>query len=199
MFDLAYGWLSKNIVMRAPPCPKICRVYITKIFVKFFVFPFSITRTCFSVTFVSTQILPPVIVHEVENALVAATKTSGGFTYIKKADSSVNFVTDGTAAVTLAAGDVVIAGTNGTAAVAASTTPAAKDFTVYSGIDINIKASTTTDNGMTISAATDMGAGSIPDIADKELEAQTDDLTAPEVKIGYNGVTIELQSEGVDD
>ncbi|MEY2990743.1 MAG: hypothetical protein RI946_137, partial [Pseudomonadota bacterium] len=57
----------------------------------------------------------------------------------------------------------------------------------------------TTDNGMTISAATDMGAGSIPDIADKELDAQTDDLTAPEVKIGYNGVTIELQSEGVDD
>jgi len=76
---------------------------------------------------------------------------------------------------------------------------AAKDFTVYTGIDINIKASTTTDNGMTISAATDMGAGSIPDIADKELDAQTDDLTAPEVKIGYNGVTIELQSEGVDD
>jgi hypothetical protein len=74
---------------------------------------------------------------------------------------------------------------------------AAKDFTVYTGIDINIKASTTTDNGMTISAATDMGAGSIPDIADKELDAQTDDLTAPEVKIGYNGVTIELQSEGV--
>jgi len=35
--------------------------------------------------------------------------------------------------------------------------------------------------------------------SDKELDAQTDDLTAPEVKIGYNGVTIELQSEGVDD
>ena len=90
-----------------------------------------------------------------------------------------------------AANDTKIAGT---AAVGA-----AKDFTVYTGIDINIKASTTTDNGMTISAATDMGAGSIPDIADKELDAQTDDLTAPEVKIGYNGVTIELQSEGVDD
>jgi len=74
-----------------------------------------------------------------------------------------------------------------------------KDYTVYTGIDINITASTTTDNGMTISAATDMGAGSILDAADKELDAQTDDLTAPEVKIGYNGVTVELQSEGVDD
>jgi outer membrane protein OmpU len=73
------------------------------------------------------------------------------------------------------------------------------DYSVYTGIDINIKASTTTDNGMTISAATDMGAGSILDAADKELDAQTDDLTAPEVKIGFNGVTVELQDEGVDD
>ena len=83
---------------------------------------------------------------------------------------------------------------DGKAAVAA-----AKDYTVYTGIDINITASTTTDNGMTISAATDMGAGFTLDAADKELDAQTDELTAPEVKIGYNGVTVELQSEGVDD
>jgi outer membrane protein OmpU len=76
---------------------------------------------------------------------------------------------------------------------------AAKDFTVYSGIDIEIAASTTTDNGMTISASTDMGAGFIPDIADKELDEQTDDLTAPKVTIGYNGVTVVLKSEGVDD
>ena len=74
-----------------------------------------------------------------------------------------------------------------------------KDYTVYTGIDINITASTTTDNGMTISAATDMGAGFTLDAADKELDAQDDTLTAPEVKIGYNGVTVELQSEGVDD
>ena len=80
-----------------------------------------------------------------------------------------------------------------------ATAAAAKDYTVYTGIDINITASTTTDNGMTISAATDMGAGFTLDAADKELDAQTDDLTAPEVKIGYNGVTVELQSEGVDD
>jgi outer membrane protein OmpU len=76
------------------------------------------------------------------------------------------------------------------------------NYSVYTGIDINITASTTTDNGMTISAATDMGAGFILDAADKELDDQTaaaNDLTAPEVKIGFNGVTIELQSEGVDD
>jgi outer membrane protein OmpU len=75
----------------------------------------------------------------------------------------------------------------------------ADDYSVYTGIDINITASTTTDNGMTISAATDMGAGFTLDAADKELDAQTDDLTAPEVKIGFNGVTIELEDEGVDD
>ena len=88
---------------------------------------------------------------------------------------------------------------SGTEAVAAADVKAADHYSVYSGIDINIKASTTTDNGMTISAATDMGAGSLLDAADRELDAQTDDLTAPKVKIGYNGVTVELQSEGVDD
>ena len=82
----------------------------------------------------------------------------------------------------------------GTDAVAAE-----KDYRVYSGIDIEIKASTTTDNGMTISASTDMGAGSLLDAADRELDAQSDDLTAPSVVIAYNGVSVELESEGVDD
>jgi outer membrane protein OmpU len=82
---------------------------------------------------------------------------------------------------------------------AAAEKKAADHYTVYSGIDINIKASTTTENGMTISAATDMGAGSLLDAADRELDAQTDDLTAPEVKITYSGVTVELESEGVQD
>ena len=70
---------------------------------------------------------------------------------------------------------------------------------VYSGIDINVGASVTTENGVTVSATTDMGAGSIADVADKEVDAQADDMTAPEVKVSMNGVTVELQSEGVDD
>ena len=99
-------------------------------------------------------------------------------------------------AVTAAAAAAVAAAeaVTGTAAVAA-----AKDYTVYSGIDINIKASTTTDNGMTITATTDMGAGSLLDAADRELDAQGADLTAPSVVISYNGVSVELESEGVDD
>jgi hypothetical protein len=82
---------------------------------------------------------------------------------------------------------------------AADAKVAEKDYTVYSGIDIEVKASTTTDNGMTITATTDMGAGSLLDAADRELDAQTDDLTAPSVVISYNGVSVELESEGVDD
>jgi outer membrane protein OmpU len=110
--------------------------------------------------------------------------------------TSALFLTAGVASAELTFSGTAAAGVykNGNGAAAAD-----KVFSVYSGIDINIAASATADNGMTFSATTDMGAGSIPDIADKELDAQTDDLTAPEVKIGYNGVTIELQSEGVDD
>ena len=90
------------------------------------------------------------------------------------------------------------------AALAKETAPVAErktadHYSVYSGIDIDIKASTTTDNGMTITATTDMGAGSLLDAADRELDAQGADLAAPEVKIVYNGVTVELESEGVQD
>jgi len=74
---------------------------------------------------------------------------------------------------------------------------------VYTGIDINIGASVTTENGVTISATTDMGAGSIADVADKEIDSQdnadANDMSAPEVKVSMAGVTVELQSEGVDD
>ena len=90
------------------------------------------------------------------------------------------------------------------AALAAETAPVAArkvadHYSVYSGIDINVSASTTTDNGMTISAATDMGAGSLLDAGDRELDAQGADLTAPEIKIAYSGVTVEFESEGVQD
>ena len=111
-------------------------------------------------------------------ALTNATSTAGSTAYQALADAA----------------DAETAANAGSAAKAA-----AKDYTVYTGIDINIKASTTTDNGMTISAATDMGAGSLLDAGDRELDAQGADLTAPEVKIAYNGVTVELESEGVQD
>ena len=130
-------------------------------------------------------------------AAKAATKTSGNFTYYNATTNAIVEVADDSAAVTLGTGSFALNGTNGTAATTG--TAAADHYSVYSGIDINVSASTTTDNGMTISAATDMGAGSLLDAGDRELDAQGADLTAPEIKIGYSGVTVELESEGVQD
>jgi outer membrane protein OmpU len=83
---------------------------------------------------------------------------------------------------------------------AASAQPTANDtYMVYTGFDLDITASTTTDNGMTISATVDQGSGWIADIADKNLDSQSDTMGAPEVKVTYNGVTVELEDEGVQD
>jgi hypothetical protein len=76
---------------------------------------------------------------------------------------------------------------------------AAKDFTVYSGVDINIAASAEASNGMTIAIATDIGAGSIADVADKEIDAQGETITAPTVTIGMAGLTITAGNDLVDD
>jgi len=59
-------------------------------------------------------------------------------------------------------------------------------------------ASTTADNGMTFTAATDIGAGSLLDAADRELDAQGTEIGTPKVSIGYQGVTVSLKSEGHD-
>jgi outer membrane protein OmpU len=104
----------------------------------------------------------------------------------------------------VASAELVISGTAGAGIISAKTASGDikdtnGDYQVYSGIDIDMAASTTADNGMTISAKTDIGAGFLADLADKEVNAQGGTLAAPEVKIGFNGVTIELESEGVQD
>jgi outer membrane protein OmpU len=126
------------------------------------------------------------------SAATAALAGAASTTYNTLAASAADAAADlAAAAAALGAAQTKV---DGKAAVAA-----ASHYSVYSGIDINITASTTTDNGMTISAATDMGAGSLLDAGDRELDANTDDLTAPEIKISYAGVTVELESEGVQD
>jgi hypothetical protein len=77
-------------------------------------------------------------------------------------------------------------------------TKAADHYSVYSGIDIDMTASTTADNGMTFTATTDIGAGSLLDAADRELDAQGTEIGTPKVSIGYQGVTVSLKSEGHD-
>jgi hypothetical protein len=134
-------------------------------------------------------------------AAQAATTTSGDFTYVDaSAAGSVNnivTVADGTAAVTLADEDIVLQGTNGTDAVAAGS--AADSFTVYSGIDINMAASATAANGYVFSIATDIGGGSIADVADKELDAQGETITAPTMTIGAGAYTITVGNDAIDD
>jgi len=76
---------------------------------------------------------------------------------------------------------------------------AADSFTVYSGIDINMAASATADNGYTFSIATDIGGGSIADVADKELDAQGETITAPTMTIGAGAYTITVGNDLIDD
>jgi outer membrane protein OmpU len=117
--------------------------------------------------------------------------------------TSALFLTAGVASAELAMSGTAAAGIfkQGETATAAAET----DYKVYSGIDIGITASTTTENGMTLSATTDIGSGFTLDAADKELDAQgstakaTTEIDTPKVTLGYNGVTVALKSEGVDD
>jgi len=130
-------------------------------------------------------------------AAQAATTTSGAFTYYDASADTIVEVADGSAAVTLATGDIVLGGTNGTDAVAAGS--AADSFTVYSGIDINMAASATASNGYTFSIATDIGGGSIADVADKEIDAQGETITAPTMTIGAGAYTITVGNDLIDD
>jgi outer membrane protein OmpU len=82
---------------------------------------------------------------------------------------------------------------------AADAVDAAKDFTVYSGVDINMAASAETANGMTVSIATDIGGGSIADVADKEIDAQGETITGPTVTIATGGLTVTAGNDLIDD
>jgi hypothetical protein len=104
-------------------------------------------------------------------------------------------VTAAEARVAQAAADV--AAIAGTAAVDAAS--AADSFTVYSGIDINMAASATGDNGFTYSIAADIGGGSIADVADKELDAQGETIAAPTMTIGAGAYTVTVGNDAIDD
>ena len=130
-------------------------------------------------------------------ALQAATTTSGNFTYYDAATNTIIEVADGTAAVTLDAGDYALGGTNGTAQVAASSTDTSE---VFSGMDINISASVTTDNGITITVADDIGGGSMADYNDDyAIDAQTADLGTPGITISGGGLSLTVDNQAIDD
>ena len=90
----------------------------------------------------------------------------------------------------------VLAAHTGTAAV---TAVAAGDIVAYSGYDFNIGLSGASDNGITFAAGFDMGAGSLSDIANNELDAQTTTIGAPTVSATMNGYTVAFSADGIDD
>ena len=70
---------------------------------------------------------------------------------------------------------------------------------IWSGIDLNVSASVTTDSGVTVSVADDFGGGKLPDYADKELDAQTSDLDTPAVSVAFGDTTVKFDNQAIDD
>jgi len=97
----------------------------------------------------------------------------------------------------LAAAEATLALHKGTAAVAAVKSG---DMQAYSGYDFNVAASASSDNGMTFAFGFDMGAGHIADQDDdRAMDAQAGTIAADEVTIGYNGYTIKIGDDLIDD
>ena len=93
-----------------------------------------------------------------------------------------------------AALDAKIAGSAEVAATSVDTSE------VFSGIDLNVSASVTTDNGITITVADDFGGGMIADYDDDyAVEAQTSDLDTPGVTIASGGLSLEIDNQAIDD
>ena len=88
---------------------------------------------------------------------------------------------------------------SGTGQVSVSSTAGA-DYEANTHLDLNVAISGATDNGMTFSTSVGYDAGRQADYNDDyQLDAaETNSTTAPEVAIGYNGVTLTVQQDGVD-
>jgi len=89
---------------------------------------------------------------------------------------------------------------SGTGQVSVSSTAGA-DYEANTHLDLNVAISGATDNGMTFSTSVGYDAGRQADYNDDyQLDAaETGWATgAPEVAIGYNGVTLTVQQSGVD-
>lgn len=98
-----------------------------------------------------------------------------------------------------AAAEVSFSGKAG-AGVFSQTTSSGDTSEVFSGIDLNVSASVTTDNGITITAADDFGGGSLGDYDDDyAVEAQTSDLDTPGVTIASGGISLEIDNQAIDD
>jgi hypothetical protein len=110
-------------------------------------------------------------------------------------DVLINLVAEAQANLALA--EAVLAAAKGTAAVEAK---AAGDMVAYSGYDMDVTVSSTLDNGMELSAAFDMGAGSIADRDDdRAMDAQPAAVALSAVTIKNGGVTYVIGNDKIDD
>ena len=74
------------------------------------------------------------------------------------------------------------------------------DMVAYSGYDMDVSVSSTLDNGMELSAAFDMGAGSIADRDDdRVLDAQAAAVALSTVTIKNGGLTYVIGNDEIDD
>ena len=101
-----------------------------------------------------------------------------------------------------AAAEVSLSGTAGAGSISVATAGTGNTDAksqVWSGIDVNISASVTTDSGVTVSVGDDIGGGKLPDYADKELDAQTSDLDTPAVSVAFGATTVKFDNQAIDD
>ena len=101
-----------------------------------------------------------------------------------------------------AAAEVSLSGTAGAGTISVATVGTGNTTAksqVWSGVDINISASVTTDSGVTVSVADDIGGGHLADYADKEINAQTSDLDQPTVSVAFGGTTVKFDNQSIDD
>ena len=103
-------------------------------------------------------------------------------------------------AVAKAAQATAAAAYSATLGTAAAAAVKEGDMVAYSGYDMDVAVSSTLDNGMELSAAFDMGAGSIADRDDdRVLDAQAGAIALSAVTIKNGGVTYVIGNDEIDD
>ena len=73
------------------------------------------------------------------------------------------------------------------------------DMQFTSGYDFDVTVSTTTDSGISMSGGFDMGGGKLVDYDDDDkIEAQTAAVESMDVAVSYNGWTLTVDQNGID-
>jgi outer membrane protein OmpU len=129
-----------------------------------------------------------------------ATLTTDTAVTVITAENALKNSTTNTAADIGAKRLAILAAQNNVAYLKTATEAKAGDMQAYSGYDFNVAASAAADNGMTFAFGFDMGAGHIADQDDdRTMDAQGGAIAADEVTIGYNGYTIKIGNDLIDD